>query len=258
MTSSRRCSTGSRASSRRSSTREPDVLVPVIAESCRIKAEVVSRGRARVAGCAAILNFGHTVGHALEAVTDTGASATAKRSPTACWPPRISPSRAARSPSAIATRSRTLDREPRSAAAGRRPVGDASHRGHAARQEGRGRHAALRAATGIGATTIVDDVTEDELTQQALRAIGFRSSARRASIRSRVLHLRQQRLVADLQQRRRRGLVAAGLLQRRAILRRSASATHAARRVGERAGRDRSAPTDRPAASRGAAPRTTD
>ena len=44
------------------------VLAPAIVESCRIKADVVSRDE-REGGLRRILNFGHTVGHALEAVT---------------------------------------------------------------------------------------------------------------------------------------------------------------------------------------------
>ncbi len=48
--------------------REPGVLLPAIAESCRIKAEVVSADE-RESGPRRILNYGHTVGHALEAVT---------------------------------------------------------------------------------------------------------------------------------------------------------------------------------------------
>jgi 3-dehydroquinate synthase len=48
--------------------RDPDVLVPAIVESCRIKADVVSRDE-RESGLRRILNFGHTVGHAIEAVT---------------------------------------------------------------------------------------------------------------------------------------------------------------------------------------------
>ena len=47
---------------------DPDVLVPAIEESCRIKAEVVSKDE-RESGLRRILNYGHTVGHALEAVT---------------------------------------------------------------------------------------------------------------------------------------------------------------------------------------------
>jgi 3-dehydroquinate synthase len=48
--------------------RDPQALVPAIAESCRIKAEVVSADE-RESGPRRVLNFGHTVGHALEAVT---------------------------------------------------------------------------------------------------------------------------------------------------------------------------------------------
>jgi 3-dehydroquinate synthase len=48
--------------------REPGVLVPAIVESCRIKADVVSKDE-RESGLRRILNFGHTVGHALESVT---------------------------------------------------------------------------------------------------------------------------------------------------------------------------------------------
>ena len=47
---------------------DPDVLVPAIEESCQIKAEVVSKDE-RESGLRRILNYGHTVGHALEAVT---------------------------------------------------------------------------------------------------------------------------------------------------------------------------------------------
>jgi 3-dehydroquinate synthase len=48
--------------------RETDALGPAIVESCRIKADVVMKDE-REAGLRRILNFGHTVGHALEAVT---------------------------------------------------------------------------------------------------------------------------------------------------------------------------------------------
>ena len=48
--------------------RDPDVLLPAIAESCRIKAEIVSADE-RESGLRRVLNYGHTVGHALEAVT---------------------------------------------------------------------------------------------------------------------------------------------------------------------------------------------
>ena len=45
-----------------------DVLMYVIKRSCEIKAEVVSKDE-REAGVRSILNFGHTIGHAIETVT---------------------------------------------------------------------------------------------------------------------------------------------------------------------------------------------
>ncbi|MGH9754367.1 MAG: 3-dehydroquinate synthase [Blastocatellia bacterium] len=47
---------------------DPALLARVIARSCEIKAEVVAADE-RESGLRRILNFGHTVGHALEAVT---------------------------------------------------------------------------------------------------------------------------------------------------------------------------------------------
>ncbi len=48
--------------------RDPDNLVPIIADSCRIKAGIVEQDE-RESGVRRTLNFGHTAGHALEAVT---------------------------------------------------------------------------------------------------------------------------------------------------------------------------------------------
>jgi 3-dehydroquinate synthase len=48
--------------------RSPEALQPVIAESCSIKADVVARDE-RESGPRRVLNFGHTAGHALEAIT---------------------------------------------------------------------------------------------------------------------------------------------------------------------------------------------
>jgi 3-dehydroquinate synthase len=48
---------------------EPEALVHVISTSCRIKAEVVQKDE-KEKGLRAILNFGHTIGHALEALTE--------------------------------------------------------------------------------------------------------------------------------------------------------------------------------------------
>jgi 3-dehydroquinate synthase len=48
--------------------RDSAVLLPVIADSCRIKAGIVEQDE-RESGVRRTLNFGHTAGHALEAVT---------------------------------------------------------------------------------------------------------------------------------------------------------------------------------------------
>ncbi len=51
--------------------RDLSLLEGIIARCCAIKAEVVSRDE-REDGLRAILNFGHTIGHAIEAVTEYG------------------------------------------------------------------------------------------------------------------------------------------------------------------------------------------
>lgn len=51
--------------------REVDVLGAVVARCCRIKAEVVGADETE-SGLRAILNFGHTIGHALEAISRYG------------------------------------------------------------------------------------------------------------------------------------------------------------------------------------------
>jgi len=48
--------------------RDEAILAQVVSESCRIKAEIVS-GDERESGVRRVLNFGHTVAHALEAIT---------------------------------------------------------------------------------------------------------------------------------------------------------------------------------------------
>ncbi len=50
---------------------DESLLESIIARSCQIKAEVVAQDE-REGGVRAVLNFGHTVGHALEAVTGYG------------------------------------------------------------------------------------------------------------------------------------------------------------------------------------------
>ena len=56
----------------------------VIAESVRLKAEVVSADE-REGGLRRVLNFGHTVGHALETATGYRHFCTGKRWPGAWW-----------------------------------------------------------------------------------------------------------------------------------------------------------------------------
>jgi 3-dehydroquinate synthase len=51
--------------------REPKVLAEVIARCCEIKSEVVGKDE-KESGLRAILNFGHTIGHALEAISHYG------------------------------------------------------------------------------------------------------------------------------------------------------------------------------------------
>lgn len=51
--------------------REPEQLARIVARCCEIKAEVVSQDE-REGGIRAILNFGHTIGHAIEAVSGYG------------------------------------------------------------------------------------------------------------------------------------------------------------------------------------------
>jgi 3-dehydroquinate synthase len=51
--------------------REPGTLAAVVARCCEIKAEVVGQDETE-SGLRAILNFGHTIGHALEAISHYG------------------------------------------------------------------------------------------------------------------------------------------------------------------------------------------
>src|SRR5262245_34406430 len=50
---------------------EPEVLEPIVARCCEIKAEIVSQDETET-GLRSILNFGHTIGHAIEAVFGYG------------------------------------------------------------------------------------------------------------------------------------------------------------------------------------------
>lgn len=52
--------------------REPEVLKPVVARSCRLKADVVEGDEEERTGLRAVLNYGHTFAHAFEAVGGYG------------------------------------------------------------------------------------------------------------------------------------------------------------------------------------------
>jgi 3-dehydroquinate synthase len=152
--------------------RDPQVLADIISESCRIKAAVVAADE-REAGPRRILNFGHTAGHALEAVTGYRrfrhgeavahgmlvAAALAVHRQMLTEPDRR----------ALASLITSLGPLP--------PVGDVSVKQmlEAMRRDKKvvaGRlHYVL--PTAIGATAIVDDVTEKEL-KAAMTAVGFK------------------------------------------------------------------------------------
>ncbi len=51
---------------------EPDMVARIVARSCEIKADVVGKDEYEESGLRAILNFGHTIGHAIETVTGYG------------------------------------------------------------------------------------------------------------------------------------------------------------------------------------------
>lgn len=52
--------------------RDPEALQRVIVRSCELKAEVVTKDEREETGLRAVLNFGHTIGHAVEAVAGYG------------------------------------------------------------------------------------------------------------------------------------------------------------------------------------------
>ncbi len=52
--------------------RDPEWIRRIIARSCELKADVVSQDEREETGLRAVLNFGHTIGHAVEAVAGYG------------------------------------------------------------------------------------------------------------------------------------------------------------------------------------------
>jgi 3-dehydroquinate synthase len=154
--------------------RDPETIASVVAESCRIKADVVSADE-HESGMRRVLNFGHTIGHALEAVTrfrrfrHGEAVAYGILAAMALG--------VARGITPIEARHRVADLIAKLGPLP--PVVDLSAKElvSAVRHDKKIVDGTLHfvAATGIGATTTLKDVTEKEL-KAALKAIGVKAA----------------------------------------------------------------------------------
>ena len=151
--------------------RAPEALTAIIAESCRIKAAVVAADE-REAGPRRILNFGHTAGHALEAVTKYRRF----RHGEAVGYGMLVAAALATARGALADRDRQALADLVASLGPLPPISDlsASQMLEAMQHDKKvvaGRlHFVL--PTTIGATSIVDDVSEKEL-RAALKQVGF-------------------------------------------------------------------------------------
>jgi 3-dehydroquinate synthase len=152
--------------------REPAALTPVVTESCRIKATVVSADE-REAGPRRILNFGHTAGHAIEAVTKyrryRHGEAIAYGMLVAAELAQARGALAECDKKALADLIAGLGPLPTIADVRTAQIMDAMR--HDKKVVSGRLHFVL--PTGIGATSIVDDVTEKEM-KEALKRVGFR------------------------------------------------------------------------------------
>jgi 3-dehydroquinate synthase len=151
--------------------RAPEVLTPIIAESCRIKADVVVKDE-RETGLRRILNFGHTAGHAIEAVTKYRRF----RHGEAIGYGMLVAAELARARGALAETDRKALADLIASLGPLPPVADLSATlmldamQHDKKVVAGRLHFVL--PTTVGATTIVDDVTEKEL-RAALKQVGF-------------------------------------------------------------------------------------
>jgi len=151
--------------------RAPDVLTAIIAESCRIKAAVVVADE-REAGPRRILNFGHTAGHALEAVTKYRRF----RHGEAVGYGMVVAAELARARGALAETDRQALADVIASLGPLPPIADISSAQvleamqHDKKMVAGTLHFVL--PTAVGATTIVDDVSEKEL-RAALKQVGF-------------------------------------------------------------------------------------
>jgi 3-dehydroquinate synthase len=151
--------------------RAPEALTSIIAESCRIKASVVAADE-REAGPRRILNFGHTAGHAIEAITKYRRF----RHGEAVGYGMLVAAELAKARGALADRDRQALADLVASLGPLPPISDlsASQMLEAMQHDKKvvaGRlHFVL--PTTIGATAIVDDVSEKEL-RAALKQVGF-------------------------------------------------------------------------------------
>jgi 3-dehydroquinate synthase len=150
---------------------EPGVLTDIIAESCRIKADVVTADE-RESGLRRILNFGHTAGHALEAVTKY----RRYRHGEAVGYGMLVAAELAAARGALSRQDQAALGEVVASLGARPAINDLSSADLIASM----RHDKKVVAgtlhfvlpTSIGSTSIVDDVTTDEL-RSSLQAVGF-------------------------------------------------------------------------------------
>jgi 3-dehydroquinate synthase len=151
--------------------RTPETLTAIISESCRIKAAVVSVDE-REAGPRRILNFGHTAGHAIEAVTKY----RRYRHGEAVGYGMLVAAELAVGRGALADRDRQALADLITSLGPLPPIADLSAAQiieamqHDKKMESGHLHFVL--PTAVGATTIVADVTEKEV-KMALKRVGF-------------------------------------------------------------------------------------
>ena len=152
--------------------KESGALTAIIAESCRIKAEVVSADE-REAGPRRVLNFGHTAGHALAAVTKyrryRHGEAVAYGMLVAAELAAARGALARQDQAALADLIASLGPLPPIADVSSTEMLDAMK--HDKKMVAGRLHFVLPIA--IGGTSIVDDVTEKEM-KKALKTVGFR------------------------------------------------------------------------------------
>jgi 3-dehydroquinate synthase len=149
-------------------------LMPIIAESCRIKSDIVAVDE-REAGPRRILNFGHTAGHALEAITRFRRF----RHGEAVGYGMLVAAALAQARGALADRDRQALADLIASLGPLPPITDLSASAIIEAMQHDKKIVAGRLhfvlPTGIGVTAIVDDVTESEL-NAALRQTGFGKS----------------------------------------------------------------------------------